>query len=155
MRILALLENERKMALLEDLVTTGASIGTTEAKLCLPQGTLAKWLALGEKKPRSPYRTLYMKYRSFAAEARAAAEAQQLAKTPSQWLERNTSARVVEPKESQDLPGLLPQSSANNLQVGANALLAALRTLQESGVNIDEAIRKNQVQVALPSPEFK
>jgi stress response protein YsnF len=141
------------MTLLQELVEGGASIGTVEAKLLLAPGTLSKWLRVGQAEARTPYRSLYVRYRSFAAEARAAAESQQLLKSPGTWIEKNTSSKLVEPPQEvqeQQLAIAGPIQNTNDLRLGANALLSALAILQESGVNIDEAIRKNQAQILLP-----
>ncbi len=148
-----LLADDKRMALLQELVEIGASIATVEAKLSLPPGLLTKWLAKGKIKPRSPYRQLYMLYRSYAAEARAVAESTQLSKAPGAWLEKNTSSKLVEPVEESaaDLPTITQQTNNNNL--GAQAVLAALACLQESGVDINEALRKNQVQLAIPKKD--
>lgn len=150
-----LLGDEQKMAMLQELVEIGSSIATVEAKLGMPPGRLSAWLVKGKEKARTPYRQLYIKYRSYAAEARATAEAQQLAKNPGAWLDRNTSAKVVEPDTPSSGTGLLPapQAQTNDLRLGANALLSALAALQQSGVDINEALRKNQIQAALPTPK--
>jgi hypothetical protein len=80
------------------------------------------------------------------------AECQQLAKTPTQWLERNTSAHIVEPLDQQTglLPG--PEAPQKLLNLGVQQALAALKVLHDSGISIDEAIRKGQLLPNLPAP---
>jgi hypothetical protein len=145
-----LLGDEVRMSILQELAETGASIGTIEAKLEMSPGKLKGWLDKGKVKPRSPYRHLYLKFRSFAAEARATAEAQQLTKAPTSWLERNSSARVVEDTgDSSQAPALLGQAASNiqHLNLGAEATLAALRILAGSQVDINQALIKGAVVV--------
>lgn len=149
------LDDPMKMGQLQELAETGASIGTIEAKLEMSPGKLKMWLEKGKLKPKTPYRYLYMKFRSFAAEARAAAESQQLAKAPTSWLDRNTSARIVEDTD-QSPTGAVPLLSApptNQLQLGANATLASLRILLESGVDLNEALRKDSIHLEDKSDE--
>lgn len=147
------LDDPVKMGQLQELAETGASIGTIEAKLEMPPGRLRLWLEKGKLKPKTPYRFLYMKFRSFAAEARATAEAQQLAKAPTSWLDRNTSARIVEDNSSNEIPVVGIAAPINQLQLGANATLASLRILLESGVDLNEALRKNAVTLEDKSHE--
>lgn len=147
------LDDPVKMGQLQELAETGASIGTIEAKLEMPPGRLRLWLEKGKLKPKTPYRFLYMKFRSFAAEARATAEAQQLAKAPTSWLDRNTSARIVEDNSSNEIPVIGTAAPINQLQLGANATLASLRILLESGVDLNEALRKNAVTLEDKSHE--
>jgi hypothetical protein len=151
-----LLDDPVRMGQLQELAETGASIGTIEAKLEMPPGRLRLWLEKGKLKSRTPYRFLYMKFRSFAAEARATAEAQQLAKAPTSWLDRNTSARIVEDTDQSEgaaVPMIGHTAPINQLQLGANATLASLRILLESGVDLNEALRKNAVSIEDKSNE--
>lgn len=131
------------------MVTTGASISTVEASIGLSPGRLKTWLIKGQNQPKTPYRIFYTKFRKWAAEAKAAAESQQLAKAPSQWLERNSAAKLI---ESADEAALIP---ANNQQIdagqvlklGVNQALAALKVLSEQGINIDDALRKDMIHL--------
>ena len=144
-----LLDDDMRMGMLQELAETGASIGTIEAKLEMPPGRLREWLEKGKIKPKTAYRFLYMKFRSWAAEARAAAESQQLAKAPTSWLDRNTSARIVEDSSdpSSNAPALLAQSNIQHLNLGAEATLNALRILATSQVDINQALIKGTVTV--------
>lgn len=158
--IYRLLGDETKLLEAQELVESGASVGTVEAKLGLEKGQLRKYLDKGERLPNSPYRRLYNMYRRWAGEARAVAESNQLAKSPGQWLEANTSARLLEDRE--DKPTNAPVSGvpagptqnidqSGLLRLGAQAALGALSALIESGLSIDEHIRKGQLALNEPT----
>lgn len=145
--IAVVLNDPSRLGEIEDLVSTGASIGTIEASLGLHRGQLRKWLTRGEQKPRSPYGTLFQMYRKWAASARAAAEAQQLAKNPSQWLERNTSAKLLDTDEGEITPVAATALVNATLQVGTNQMLQALAKLREAGISLDSAVDKGELQI--------
>ena len=146
-----LLSNHELLAILRDLCETGASIGTMEAKLSLNRGQLGKWLALGEQKPKSPYRQLLKMFRSWVATARATAEANQLVKAPSQWLERNSASRKLDTEETAAPTAIANLPAHQQLQLGAQAAIAAVEALVASGISIDEAARKGQIKIAIPN----
>lgn len=142
---------------IRDLAETGASLGTIEAKCMLPVGILKKWMVKGQEKPKSPFGQFFMLYRSWVADARAAAEAQQLAKTPTQWLERNTSSRLLDTPDDITISNLpVPTAPVPAAQFSADALLLAVKKLRESGISFDEAVDKNLVSIqpeGLPAPK--
>jgi hypothetical protein len=148
----SLLADHYLMQKIEDLVCSGASIGTVEAILGMTQGRLKRWLHLGSTRKRSFYAVLFQKYRAWAGEARAAAECQQLAKTPTQWIERNTSAHIVEEPDASITPiSNISTTPTNLLQLGAQQAINAMKVLMESGISIDEALRKDQLHLNAPS----
>jgi len=141
-----------KMALVEELCTTGASISTIEASLGLSQGILRKWLNKGAVEPKTAYRRFYNLVRGWIAIARGAAEAQQLVKTPTQWLEKNSSAKLLnEPVDviSSEAPAL-PQKA--QIAIGVQATINAMKVLQDSGISIDDMLRKDQLHITV-NPE--
>jgi hypothetical protein len=140
------------MARMRELVEAGVSVGTVESILGIQQGTLGRWLRKGQTDKRSAYHILFQKYRRWAGEARALAEMQQLAKTPTQWLQTNTSAQLVEPTSQTGLTNIEGPSAQNILGLGVQQTLQALKVLQESGISIDDAIRKGQLLPNLPMP---
>ena len=71
-------------------------------------------------------------YRSWAAEARAAAEAQQLAKTPSQWLERNSSSKLMDEPEEKNTQLITNNQGQQQAAFGAYQLLAAMKVLHNA-----------------------
>lgn len=151
------LSDVNAMSKMEDLVCSGASIGTVESCLHLSKNRLKLWLQRGQTRKRSSYYILFQKYRAWAGEARAAAECQQLAKAPSAWIEKNTSSRIVEDVE--ESPALLPtnisQSPTALLQLGAQQALNAMKVLIDAGISIDDSLRKDQITIdtpSLPSP---
>lgn len=140
MNVRDLLNDSDKMSLLQELAEAGASIGVIEAKLRLRQGTLKRWLDKGKVQKSTPYRILYDEFRSFAAEARLVAEQQQLAKTPSQWLERNSSAKILEdsPQDISILSGVPHLPDTAKLQANQELLLEGIRVLLEARIPIDK-----------------
>jgi hypothetical protein len=140
-----LLADENKLALIREKAEEGASIGTIEAIIGMPKGRLRSWLSKGEANAKTPYRRLYNMYRSWAAIARASAELQQLAKSPGSWLEKNSSARLLEEPEAVQSTTLNTLNVQNTLQVSEQALLSALQVLIASGHSIDGAIARDQI----------
>jgi hypothetical protein len=148
-RIHTVLEDDFLLNELQEAVEAGASIEVAGAVVGLPPGTLTKWLTLGKTKPRTPYRTLYNKYRKWAASATIAAQGQLLAKNPAKWLEVNTSAKVVEPeapKTQLSLPGVqsgVPQqNTVNVLNISTEDLQKGFAAMMESGLTLTQALNK-------------
>lgn len=84
-------------------------------------------------------------YRSWAAEARAAAEAQQLAKTPSQWLERNSSSKLMDEPEEKNTQLITNNQGQQQAAFGAYQLLAAMKVLHNAGISVDAALEKDAI----------
>lgn len=145
--ISALLADPELMAQIRDLASRGASLGTIEATIGLPKGRLKKWLDFGEHRPKSTYRILYNNFRRWVAEARSIAEEQMLVKSPGQWLERNSSSKVLDTPEEQQTALINQGPAINLLQLGAAQALDAMRILIESGHSVDEALRKDQIHI--------
>jgi len=142
-----LLNDLGRLDRMQELAETGASIGTIEAILQLSPGLLRKWLTKGAARKNTPYRVLFNHYRKWVGEARALAESQQLAKTPTQWLERNTSAKLLNTDESESL-SVINVSQVPVTQIGAAAVMAALKLLSETKViSLDEAAQKNAITI--------
>lgn len=121
--------------------------------LGLNTGQLSKWLAWGEQKPKSPYRQLLKLFRSWVAKARHAAESHQLVKAPSQWLERNSASKKLDTDEQPNVaPAISNLPAHQQLQLGAQAAVAAIEALVASGISVDAAARKGQIKIAIPPP---
>jgi len=144
-KVTDLLKDQDKLQTIRDLVETGASIGTIEAKMQMYQGQLKRWLLKGQEKKKTPYKILYNMYRSWAAEARAAAEAQQLAKTPSQWLERNSSSKLMDEPEEKNTQLITNNQGQQQAAFGAYQLLAAMKVLHNAGISVDAALEKDAI----------
>jgi hypothetical protein len=146
--ITKLLANGELLAQVREMAESGASIGTIEAAIGLPKGRLRDWLVKGDKQPKTAYRRFYNMFRKWAAQAKHAAEAQQLAKTPTQWLERNTTAKLIETEED---TSLIPTQTAvvdhSVLKIGAQSAVDAMKILVESGIDVNEALRKGMVHI--------
>jgi hypothetical protein len=96
-------------------------------------------------------------FRAWAGQARHRAETQLNVKSPEKWLDRSTSARLVESDAERQLA--LNASSnlpANNIamQMGAEAVLKAFSVLAEQGIDINDALRKDQIHIS-NDPEDK
>lgn len=114
---------------------------------------LRKWLAKGESRPKTPYRKLWNLFRKWAAEATAAAESQQLAKAPTQWLERNSTARLIQADEAKDLATHQSKMTVipnDMLRIGAQQVLNALTVLSDANISIDDGLRKRQISIPDP-----
>ena len=143
------------MLQLREMLENGSSIGTCEAVLHLSPGILKKWLDKGQTQPKTPYRILFTKVRAWIAVARGAAEANQLVKAPSQWLERSTSSKLLNTDETPTTPDISTALITHNnapaqLQLGAQAALAAVKALARSGVDLNEAFAKDLVHIDPP-----
>lgn len=140
-----LLNNDILLEELKEYVSSGSSINVIEAKLGLPNGRLKEWLIKGKEKPRTPYRRLYTLYRSWAAEATAAAQSNMLCKNPSRWLETNSTGKMIEPPEDARSLALSPGVQGGGqgmLQLPVEALVAGLRAMMESGHSLSQAVNK-------------
>ena len=156
-RIAILLSDPDQLSQIRELITTGASISTTEAILEWPPNTLTKLLDKGKLQKAGPYRQFYIMFRAWAGQARHRAETQLNVKSPEKWLDRSTSARLVESDAERQLA--LNASSnlpANNIamQMGAEAVLKAFSVLAEQGIDINDALRKDQIHIS-NDPEDK
>jgi hypothetical protein len=158
MTVQELLRNKPQMKLIKQLASSGASLGVIEAKLKMRQGTLRRWLDKGRVRKSTPYHILFNEFRSWAADARLLAEQQQLAKTPSQWLERNTSSKIVEePDQPTTLLSGVPAAPPDTakLQASQTLLLAGLRALVEAGISLETGIKKQTVEGIIINAEEK
>lgn len=129
------------------MVATGASIGTVEAALGIAPNQLSRYLAKGKANKNTPYRHLYNLYRQWAANARYIAESKMVEKTPEKWLDRNTSAKLIETSDDNIL-ATQEQSNPTQFHLGAQQAIDLLAILQKSGISIDDALAKNQVSVS-------
>jgi hypothetical protein len=143
--IIKLLSDENAMGVIEDMASTGASIATIEAAIGLPEQRLSSYLRKGREGRNSPYKELYRKYRKWVSAARYIAESQMAAKSPEKWLDRNTSAKLLETQEETALIAAIPQPST--LQLGAQQAIDALRIFRKSGMSIDSLLDKNEVSI--------
>lgn len=146
-KIVELWKDDDKMELVTEMLRTGASLSTIEAKINLPSGTLSRWLRQGRDQKYGVYRDFYEHFRSSIADAKHLAEAKMLERSPERWLERSTTAKMVESEED---AALAAQSHSGHIQVGAEKALQALTILHRQGISIDELISKGQLSVANP-----
>lgn len=130
------------------MAATGASIATIEARIMFPPQTLSKYLNKGKTQKAGPYRKFYMMFRSWAGEARHKAEASMVTKTPEKWLDRSSTARLIETPNESLLPST-PDNQSTNLsaRMGAEAVLAAFAILSEQGIDLNAAIQKGKITV--------
>lgn len=153
MTLLEFMKDPDRLEKLKDLVATGASISTVEAILGLRKGRLKEWLEVGASasKPKNAQekrcRRLHTIFRESAGEARYIAESAMLAKRPTEWLDKNTSSRIVDPIEntppSQGLiggPSETPQVPAN--MISTDSLKLALHSLVEAGLLVQPTAPK-------------
>lgn len=147
--ISTLLADHVRMSKMEEHVKNGASVGTVEAIIMMPKGLLMKWLKRGEAEPRTMYRKLFTLYRAWTAEARADAEANQLARTPSQWLERNTSSKLLDNVDDEQQSKLIvaPGNNGSSVHIAATQLLTALHELRVAGISLDDTIDKGTITI--------
>lgn len=135
MTIAELMQSPDKLAVMEDLASTGASLSVIEAKLCMKEGQLTRWLVKGKEKKRSIYHRFYMMFRSWAADSVLAAQQSLITKNPAKWLDTNSTGRVVE-KQSKSPSLISGGSTANgNITINNPIVIAALQALQEAGIN--------------------
>lgn len=144
MTVVDFLKDEEKMSKLENCVATGASVATMEAILGLSPNCLKNWLAVGSaahkpKTPKEKYcRKLFKKYREWAGEARYLAESAMLGKRPADWIEKNSSSKLVAPEDNTPSPGLIQgQPSTAGVPIAhLDAFRAALAALTEANLSI-------------------
>lgn len=144
MNIVDLIKDEEKMSHMEEAVATGASVATIEAMLELSPGQLKNWLSIGSStpKPKTPKekycRVLFRKYRKWAGEARYLAESAMLGKRPAEWLEKNSSSKLVAPEDNSPSPGLIKGQPGNAEMPIAQmeAFRAALAALAEANLSV-------------------
>lgn len=135
---------------MRELVSTGASISTIEAIMEWSPGTLSKLIDKGKLQKAGPYRKFYIMFRSWAGQARHRAEAQLNVKSPEKWLDRSTTAKIVESDAERQLALNAPSNpNATNIgmQMGAEAVLKAFSVLAEQGIDINEALAKDQIRI--------
>lgn len=135
MTIAEFMQSPDKMAIMEDLASTGASLSVIEAKLMMREGQLSLWLSKGKAKKRTIYHRFYNLFRSWAADSVLAAQQSLITKNPGKWLDTNTTGRVVE-KTSKN-PSLLsgPSQGNGNITINNPIVIAALEALREAGIN--------------------
>ena len=133
------------MGTIEDMASTGASISTIEAAIGLPEQRLSLYLQKGRTGKNSPYKELYRRYRKWVSAAKYIAESQMATKSPERWLDRNTSAKLLETQEETALISQAPPSST--LKLGAQQAIDALRIIRKSGMSIDDLLDKNEISV--------
>ena len=131
----ALLADTSKMTQYKEFVQMGASLGTLEAKLQLSRGSLSRWLEKGKTRPKSIYAQLYRFHCDAVADSRLLAESAMRDKSPEKWLEKNSSARVVEDTQ-------VTQSNSVQVQqaVGMGQIVGALKVLRQQGYDINQII---------------
>ena len=84
-----LLRDRETMLQIAEIVGTGGSIATVEMAVGLPPNMLKTWLDIGKTESQdNEYNMFYRFYLAAASEARRAAEASLLMKSPAQWLDR-------------------------------------------------------------------
>jgi hypothetical protein len=88
-------------------------------------------------------------FRSWAGQARHKAESQMNLKTPEKWLDRSTSAKMVESDAERMLALNAPSNDQHAIgaKMGAQAVLAAFAVLAEQNIDINEALRKDQIRL--------
>lgn len=154
MRLIAeLWKDDDTMETVTEMLRTGASLSTIEAKIGLGSGTLSRWLRKGRDQKHGVYKDFYNHFRSSIADAKHLAEAKLLERSPERWLERSTTAKMVESEED---AALAEQSNRGHIQVGAEKALQALTVLHRQGISIDQLIEKGQLSVdspLLPAPK--
>lgn len=124
------------------MASTGASLSTIDAKMKFPPNTLRKLLQRGQEQKEGPYRDFYIQFRSWAAEARWASESAMARKTPEKWLDRSSTAKMLESEEDAQLALNAPSNPSSIPGVDPNKLLKALEHLREQNISIDEAVDK-------------
>jgi hypothetical protein len=135
MTIAELMQSPDKLALMEELASTGASLAVIEAKFAMREGQLSLWLTKGKEKKRTIYHRFYLMFRSWAADSVLAAQQSLITKNPGKWLDTNTTGRVVEkPSKTTALLSGTSQGSGN-ITINNPIVIAALEALREAGIN--------------------
>jgi hypothetical protein len=135
MTIAELMQSPDKLALMEELASTGASLAVIEAKFAMREGQLSLWLTKGKEKKRTIYHRFYLMFRSWAADSVLAAQQSLITKNPGKWLDTNTTGRVVEkPSKTTALLSGTTQGSGN-ITINNPIVIAALEALREAGIN--------------------
>lgn len=147
-RIRTILDSPDILDELEEMAATGASISTIEARMKWPPGALTNLINKGKTQKVGPYRRFYILFRSWAAEARHRAESAMNVKTPEKWLDRSTTAKMIESSEERILTETLKdEASGIQFKLGAENTLRTLAILKEQGFSIDEALEKGTITV--------
>lgn len=95
--ILELLQDRQTMLEIAEVVSSGGSIETAEMKIGCPSGMLKQWLINGKTDPPdSHFNAFYRFYLAASSEARLAAEASLLSKSPEKWLDRCDPLKQIE-----------------------------------------------------------
>jgi hypothetical protein len=146
-RIATILKNKEEiLERIEDMVTNGASLATMDAILKWPPNTLRELLNKGKEQKEGPYREFYMLFRSWAGEAKFVAEETLLKKSPEKYLDRSSTARIIDSED--DAQELLPGTTKTNIPgVEANKVLKAFEALAESGIDVNDALKKKVITV--------
>lgn len=136
------------------MASNGASLATIDAKLKFPPNTIYKLLDKGKAEKVGPYRRFFTLFRSWAADARWAAEETMAKKSPDKWLERNTTARTIESEEDRSLITSNPQQNQQNL-MDKDKMIRSLRLLKQAGISIDKLLEQGHDISFLPEEEEK
>lgn len=131
---------------IEDLAATGASLSTIDASLKFTPNTMSKLLQKGKEKRSKKYYQFYLLFRSWAAEAKHAAEANLAKRSPDKWLDRSTTAKMLESEEDMRLAHST-QANTPKPGVEAAAAIEALKILRRQGISIDDALDKDTISV--------
>lgn len=129
------------------MAATGASLSTIDAKLKFPPNTLRKLLTKGREEEVGPYRDFYIMFRSWAAEARHAAEATMAKKNPEKWMDRNTTSRLLDTEDDEQLAITSNEKESNISGVTPQKLLESLQELADMGISVDEALKHRKVKI--------
>jgi hypothetical protein len=128
------------------MAENGASISTIEARVAIPPNTLSRILRKGREAKDGPYKKFYRLFRQWAAEAKYVAEGIMAKKSPEKWLDRSTTAKLIETEEENQIAK--QASSALVPGVEAKAVLAALQILRTQKISIDDALDKGTIDIS-------
>lgn len=100
--ITELLADQDSLVQIAESAALGASIGTIEMQLGLPDGMLKGWLNNGKADSEGPFHVFYRFYITACAEAKLAAESSLLRKSPAAWLERCDVLAQLNPQKQEE-----------------------------------------------------
>lgn len=150
------MQNAEHMAIIREAVELGGAFSTVEALIGLTVGTIPRYLSKGIDPESGAYHTFYQKIRQWAAKAVLEAQASLKIKSPEKWLDRMSSAKLIEQAEDTQLA--ITARAAEQLSglppgVSHQTALKALNILVIQGQSLDEAMRRGAFMVAQNSLE--
>lgn len=152
LRIDKIMSDDDILGKIEDLAATGASLATINAALMYPPNTIETLLQKGRDKVSKKYYKFYMLFRSWAAEARHGAESSMAKKTPDKWLDRSSTAKLIESEEDRSL-ALSAPSGPSTSGASIETMMKALEALRKADISIDDAIDKGELRISYNTEE--